>query len=1507
MKKTYITLFMSFMLVASTIIAPGLFNQGGTANSSLENEHTTPINSKNIDVSLTINAFNPPIIIPNLGGNFGYAVEATNNNGTPLTFDIWTTYTYPNSTISIPLYGPVQFLLQNDWATYREDLTQQVQSDLPSGDYTYSVHIGNYESNMIWETDQLTFQKLGEGASWYQQVPGIDETLNAVDFADSEHGWAVGYGTIMHTDDGGDTWYQQDDELYYNTDYDAVDFIDNQTGWIAGGKILKTTNGGMNWTEQYDPSGYTINAIQFLDENNGWAAGGIIDTYNQHFRRVIKHTSDGGETWETQLYESGYYYYDYIEPLYDIYMLDMNTGWAVGSFGAVFHTTDGGSTWIEQRLGGYPDLFGVVFTDMSTGWAVGEDGTVIASEDGGITWTNISIGSTDDLNSIVFTDSSNGWIAGGGYDPYHGIIYHTSNAGVTWNLQNTGTGEEEYYLNDIAFIDETMGWTSGGTWYPWEGVMLHTENGGGDPVFPELAYTPTMIDFGDMYGAQEDSRTVNIWNNGTGNLNYYFYPESACTWITVSPESGFSSGETDEINVTIDTLGLQPGEYTCNLTVTSNVGTYIIPINVTILESNQTLSYDPLYHDFGEVAENQLVTTNLSIWNSGTGTMFYWIDDSGTFCVVEPWSGSSQGEVNNHTIMCFTSGLDPGFHQCNLTIHAGTNQTGNVTINVTVVDDGNKSATFEKTETTTDSLNMNISVGINPHQSPIYVAASGGAFLYTIETTNNEANAQTFDIWTTYTYPNNTISDHPLYGPMSFTLQPGWSAYSNDLSQYVTEEVPSGEYSYTSHVGIQANDSSWNSDSFPFTKVTEDTGWYQQVPGIDETLNAVDFADSEHGWAVGYGTIMHTDDGGDTWYQQDDELYYNTDYDAVDFIDNQTGWIAGGKILKTTNGGMNWTEQYDPSGYTINAIQFLDENNGWAAGGIIDTYNQHFRRVIKHTSDGGETWETQLYESGYYYYDYIEPLYDIYMLDMNTGWAVGSFGAVFHTTDGGSTWIEQRLGGYPDLFGVVFTDMSTGWAVGEDGTVIASEDGGITWTNISIGSTDDLNSIVFTDSSNGWIAGGGYEPIHSNIYHTKDGGITWALQDMTTDDNEFILNDLCIIDSTQGWATGGTWYPWEGVMLHTENGGGNPVFPELAYTPSAIDFGEMYGAQEDSRSFTIWNNGTGTLSYSLSPEAECTWITVTPDSGFSTGEQDNLTITIGTLGLQPGQYQCNITITTNDETTTMPVSVTINESDQILYYNPEYINFGEMEQYQMETMNLSIQNIGTGTMFYWTDDAGTFCVVEPWSGSSQGEMNNHTVRCFTSGLEPGFHETNLTIYAGTNQTGNVTIAVTVVEGNDPIEDTNQSEFDRGFPIRHASDGDWAGAQNFTVTTNFTHMSEIYIRKFGTPEFNLTVQLRTESPIGPILDTLTFTPDEIPSTWTWLELDFQDQIITEETDYYIVTPPAPEGVTTSFGYEWGYAFGDQYDGGSFWFTRDGGELWRALPMMYEFDFKTIGYN
>jgi len=205
---------------------------------------------------------------------------------------------------------------------------------------------------------------------------------------------------------------------------------------------------------------------------------------------------------------------------------------------------------------------------------------------------------------------------------------------------------------------------------------------------------------------------------------------------------------------------------------------------------------------------------------------------------------------------------------------------------------------------------------------------------------------------------------------------------------------------------------------------------------------------------------------------------------------------------------------------------------------------------------------------------------------------------------------------------------------------------------------------------------------------------------------------------------------------------------------------------------------------------------------------------------------------------------------------------------------------------------------------STGEHDPITVTVDTTGLAYGPYHGDIAIITP-NETAYFSVDLMVVASGTPLIDVEQANYDRGFPVRHALDGDWGAAQDFKCSMSTLSLIEICMRMFGTPEFDLTVELRADGPEGTLLDAQVFTPAEVPTSWDWFTIDFSDVAVDPESSYFIVLPPAPSGVSTSFGYEWGYAFGNQYDDGAFWFTRDGGGLWRDLPTMYEFAFKTYG--
>jgi len=80
------------------------------------------------------------------------------------------------------------------------------------------------------------------------------------------------------------------------------------------GTILKTTNGGTNWTAQTSGTTNVLNSIYFTDANTGYTVGEI---------GTILKTINSGTTWTALT--SGT-----TSNLYSIYFKNANIGYAVG-------------------------------------------------------------------------------------------------------------------------------------------------------------------------------------------------------------------------------------------------------------------------------------------------------------------------------------------------------------------------------------------------------------------------------------------------------------------------------------------------------------------------------------------------------------------------------------------------------------------------------------------------------------------------------------------------------------------------------------------------------------------------------------------------------------------------------------------------------------------------------------------------------------------------------------------------------------------------------------------------------------------------------------------------------------------------------------------------------------------------------------------------------------------------------------------------------------------------
>jgi hypothetical protein len=98
-----------------------------------------------------------------------------------------------------------------------------------------------------------------------------------------------------------------------------------------------------------------------------------------------------------------------------------------------------------------------------------------------------------------------------------------------------------------------------------QGVLSVTSNDGNAtvrvsmevPGVPVLEVTPTLLDF----GTEEAKKTFTIANTGTGTLRWEIGIPEVAAWLTVSPDEGDTTTETDTITVTVSRRGLTPGPY----------------------------------------------------------------------------------------------------------------------------------------------------------------------------------------------------------------------------------------------------------------------------------------------------------------------------------------------------------------------------------------------------------------------------------------------------------------------------------------------------------------------------------------------------------------------------------------------------------------------------------------------------------------------------------------------------------------------------------------------------------------------------------------------------------------------------------------------------------------------------------------------------------------------------------------------------------------------------------
>lgn len=653
---------------------------------------------------------------------------------------------------------------------------------------------------------------------------------------DSLHGWAVGdahwdtathqrTGTILKTVNGGIDWSAQ--TVPAAVDLRDVHFSDVLHGWAAGdsGTMLHTLDGGEHWNLQTVPTSLNLSSVFFTDSQKGWTVGNEPVHYAfdepDAWKSYVWNTTDGGSTWSAQQLP------DKAGLIHCVFFQDSLRGWAVGvkndslytfvdTYGVAYTTEDGGQTWTEKFN---PELE-LVFTDIdfvddNKGWMVGfasrsseNGGNIFRTEDGGDTWIRIAEAASETLWKVDFLDSLKGYVCGSKYGAAWGPpVLRSTDGGRNW-LMIRMEEHDDHGLYGLAVFDNAVMAVGD------RGYLVQSTNPWGDTsqYDPVDLFTQRLIDtlyeFEDIFFI-DPSRGWVVGRKSTG-------PQDWAQTIMHSKDGGWTWQE--QYAFSSESLWRNTFRLNAVQFVNANTGWacgFVVDVGASMTTG--------MLHtvDGGKTWEQQ-----------ATGVSYGQIVDLFMFDEQSGWALTNEGYRPEGSYESYVQALktDDGGENWEL-IHTG--KTGLITIGSAI---RSGALYFHDADTG----------WILGARCNLYKTADGG------------------DTWDTV----------PL--PLDWTNTLDLKFSSSQLGTICGESI-----FHTRDGGDQ-----WN-----------------EVPSINRIFTDMHFTDSLNGWMVGeWGNIYRTLDGGSTWERFEHDAT-SAALRTVTFPDHMNGWAAGrgGTIIRIDN------------------------------------------------------------------------------------------------------------------------------------------------------------------------------------------------------------------------------------------------------------------------------------------------------------------------------------------------------------------------------------------------------------------------------------------------------------------------------------------------------------------------------------------------------------------------------------------------------------------------------
>ena len=162
-----------------------------------------------------------------------------------------------------------------------------------------------------------------------------------------------------------------------------------------------------------------------------------------------------------------------------------------------------------------------------------------------------------------------------------------------------------------------------GAWTPWSAdqIARHQDFFTVAPSAAAIGTTGSNSQVAVPVGANAAERTFEVWNAGTGSLEYVI--TSNQTWVYPSPASGSSTGEHDLVTLVFNTAGVAAGSHSAVITI-GKQGGGLTPVTFQInlsVETPPAIEVAPGSRDFGAVAVGSAALMPFTVRNVGGGTL----------------------------------------------------------------------------------------------------------------------------------------------------------------------------------------------------------------------------------------------------------------------------------------------------------------------------------------------------------------------------------------------------------------------------------------------------------------------------------------------------------------------------------------------------------------------------------------------------------------------------------------------------------------------------------------------------------------------------------------------------------------------------------------------------------------------------------------------------------------------------------------------------------------------